>query len=189
MELVKMLGRTHTAIALAATALTIKDPAQLPVSLAVAAASSLLPDIDTPDSMLRHQLNKYTGILTFPALITAGYFLFKYKYFSLPGLILYLIYLVLAFIGPHRGFTHSLAGFSIFIIILFVSDKAIILPAIIGYCTHLAADLLTSSGIPLLYPYNKSFKIPLVRTGSLLDILIGLAFGLMFMAILFQKFI
>lgn len=41
MELVKMLGRTHMAIALTATALTIKDPAQLPVSLAVAAASSL----------------------------------------------------------------------------------------------------------------------------------------------------
>lgn len=36
-----MLGRTHMAIALTATALTIKDPAQLPVSLAVAAASSL----------------------------------------------------------------------------------------------------------------------------------------------------
>ncbi|KHO63269.1 putative membrane-bound metal-dependent hydrolase (DUF457) [Thermoanaerobacter sp. YS13] len=69
-----MLGRTHMALALTATAFLTKDPSQLPISLTVAAASSLLPDIDTPDSTLRHQLNKYTGILTFPALIVAGYF-------------------------------------------------------------------------------------------------------------------
>jgi len=184
-----MLGRTHMAVALAATAVIIKNPAQLPLSLTVAAASSLLPDIDTPDSMLRHQLNKYTGILTFPALIAAGYFLFRYKYFSLPSLILYLSYIILAFIGPHRGFTHSLAGFVFFTLILFMSNKAIVLPAITGYATHLAADLLTPSGIPLFYPYNKSFKIPLIRTGSLLDILIGLIFGFIFAAVLFQKFI
>ena len=184
-----MLGRTHIATALAATVLIVKNPAQLPFSLTVAAASALLPDIDTPDSILRYQLNKYTGILTFPALIAAGYFLFKYKYFSLPSLILYLTYIVLAFVGPHRGFTHSLAGFGLFALILLMSSKTVLLPALVGYSTHLAADLLTPSGVPLLYPYNKSFKIPLVRTGSILDILIGLAFGLMFIAVLFQKFI
>ncbi|MBE3578958.1 MAG: metal-dependent hydrolase [Caldanaerobacter subterraneus] len=184
-----MLGRTHMAIALATTALIIKNPNQLPLGLTVAAASSLLADIDTPDSMLRHQLNKYAGILTFPALIAAGYFLFKYKYFSLPSLILYLTYIVLAFVGPHRGFTHSLAGFGLFALVLLMSSKTVLLPALVGYSTHLAADLLTPSGVPLLYPYNKSFKIPLVRTGSILDILIGLAFGLMFIAVLFQKFI
>ncbi|WP_082990386.1 metal-dependent hydrolase [Thermoanaerobacter sp. YS13] len=116
-------------------------------------------------------------------------FLFKYKYFSLPSLILYLSYIILAFIGPHRGFTHSLAGLVFFTLILFMSNKAIVLPAITGYTTHLAADLLTPSGIPLFYPYNKSFKIPLIRTGSLLDILIGLIFGFIFAAVLFQKFI
>lgn len=183
-----MLGRTHMAIALTATALIIKNPVQLPLSLTVAAASSLLPDIDTSDGMLRHKLSKYTGILTFPALIAAGYFLFKYKYFSLTSLILYLSYIILAFAGPHRGFTHSLAGFGVFTLVLFMSDRTIILPAITGYATHLAADLITPSGIPLLYPYNKSFKIPLVRTGSILDISIGLVFGLMFIAVLFQKF-
>ncbi|MDP9750378.1 MULTISPECIES: metal-dependent hydrolase [Thermoanaerobacter] len=184
-----MLGRTHIAIALAATALIVKNPAQLPFSLTVAAASALLPDIDTPEGTLRRQINKYTGVLTFPVLIVAGYFLFKYRYFSLISLMLYLTYIVLAFIGSHRGFTHSLAGFIFFTLILFMSNKTIILPAIIGYGTHLAADLLTPSGIPLLYPYNKSFKIPLVRTGSLLDISIGLTFSLMFVAVLFQKFI
>lgn len=184
-----MLGRTHMAIALTATALIIKDPAQLSVSLAVTAASALLPDIDTPESMLRHRLNRYTGALTFPVLIAAGYFLFKCKYFSLLSLILYLIYIIFAFIGPHRGFTHSLAGFAFFTLILFMSNKAVILPAIIGYGTHLTADLLTPSGIPLFYPCSKSFKIPLIRTGSLLDLLTGLAFGIVFVAVLFQKFI
>jgi len=184
-----MLGRTHIAVALTATALLTKNPSQLPISLTIAAASSLLPDIDTPDSTLRHQLNKYTGILSFPALIAAGYFLFKYRYLSLPSLILYLSYIILAFIGPHRSFTHSLAGFVFFTLTLFMSNKAIVLPAITGYATHLAADLLTPSGIPLFYPYNKSFKIPLIRTGSLLDILIGLVFGFIFAVVLFQKFI
>lgn len=166
-----MLGRTHIAIALATTAVIIKEPAQLPLSLTVAAVSSLLPDMDTPNSMLRHQLNKYIGILTFPALITAGYFLFRYKYFSMLGLILYLAYITFAFIGSHRGFTHSLSGFGLFTLILFMSNKAILLPALIGYSTHLAADLFTPSGIPLFYPYNRSFKIPLIRTGSFLDII------------------
>jgi inner membrane protein len=184
-----MLGRTHLAIGLAATAVILKNPTQLPISLTVAAASALLPDIDTPNSMLRYQLKRYTGVLTFPALIAAGYFLFKYKCFSLLSLILYLTYIVLAFVGPHRGFTHSLAGFMFFTLILFTSNKTIILPAIIGYSTHLVADLLTPSGVPLLYPYNKSFKIPLVRTGSLLDISIGLTFTFIFVVVLLQKFI
>jgi len=182
-----MLGRTHTAIALTATALTIKDPAQLPVSLAVAAASSLLPDVDTPEGLLRYQLNKYTGILTFPALIAAGYFLFRYKYLSLLSLILYLTYITFAFAGPHRGFTHSLVGFTLFALILLMSSKAVLLPALIGYSTHLAADLFTPSGILLLYPYNRSFKIPLIRTGSLSDIILGFTATVLFIAKLSQK--
>jgi len=182
-----MLGRTHTAIALAATAAVIKDPVQLPLSLTIATASSLLPDIDTSNSMLRNRLNRYTGILTFPALIAAGYFLFRYKYLSLLSLILYLTYITFAFAGPHRGFTHSLVGFTLFALILLMSSKAVLLPALIGYSTHLAADLFTPSGILLLYPYNRSFKIPLIRTGSLSDIILGFTATVLFIAKLSQK--
>lgn len=176
-------------VALAAAAAVTKNPEQLPFTLTIAAASSLLPDIDTPDSILRYKLRKYTGMLTLPALVTAGYFLFYYGYFSLPTLALYLIYMILAFAGPHRGFTHSLLGFITFVLVLFFSNKTIILPAVIGYSTHLFVDMLTPAGIPLFYPYNKDFSVPLVHTGSMLDQLIGLASGIVFVIILSQKFI
>ena len=184
-----MLGRTHIAIALAATAVIINDPSKMPLDLTIAAVSAILPDIDTQGSMLRHKLSKYAGILSLPILLVIGYLLFIHNYFSLFSLILYTTYLIFAFVGHHRGFTHSLLGFTLFALILFMSDKAIILPAIIGYASHLIADLLTPSGIPIFYPYEKNFKIPIVKTGSLTDLLVGFTFGLTFITIVFKKFI
>lgn len=34
----------------------------------------------------------------------------------------------------------------------------------IGYLSHLLADMLTPSGIPLFWPYRKRFRIPLINT-------------------------
>jgi len=86
--------------------------------------------------------------------------------------------------GGHRGFLHSLPA------ALLLSWAAIIgaflatgsLPAwpfffAAGYFVHLALDILTPTGIPLLFPFVRD-RIALLRlrTGGRADALIGLAF-------------
>ena len=45
-------------------------------------------------------------------------------------------------------------------------------PLVIGYLSHLGADLLTSSGLRLAWPLRKRRAIPLCRTGSLSESII-----------------
>jgi inner membrane protein len=100
--------------------------------------TSLLPDIDHPKSILGQRL----------------------KWISTP----------IARIFGHRGFTHSLLAL-IGGIALFQMDisRYWIIPAdvlhamIIGYFSHLLADMITPAGIPLLWPCRWRFCIPLLR--------------------------
>jgi inner membrane protein len=39
-------------------------------------------------------------------------------------------------------------------------------PLVVGYLSHLVADLLTSSGLRLAWPLRRRFAIPLCKTGS-----------------------
>ena len=67
----------------------------------------------------------------------------------------------------HRGAMHSLVG-CIFILLLLsaVIPKALLLYIGLGYLSHLFADMLNPSGIPLLWPVKTRFRIPIVKTGS-----------------------
>lgn len=71
----------------------------------------------------------------------------------------------------HRNISHSLLGLTIvgFLLSILFSrfpsywgiDKNIVLVAcMIAYSSHLAADMLTSEGIPLFYPYGKMIGFP-----------------------------
>jgi len=74
----------------------------------------------------------------------------------------------------HRSITHSV--FSLLLVFLLASfSKDLSIPIILGYASHLFLDMLTVSGIKLLYPLNYNFVIlggP-VSTGSIEDRLIG----------------
>lgn len=105
---------------------------------------SLLPDIDHPHSQV--------GKLTQPV---SG-FLARYL--------------------GHRGVTHSLLAVVGFTSLLFASAEGMganrpssLLAAVsIGYLSHLLADYLTLTGIPLLWPLKLKFSMPLMklRVGS-----------------------
>lgn len=86
-----------------------------------------------------------------------------------------LVSVPLAALIGHRGVTHSLlavAGFAILLTILGPGHLAA--PLAVGYLSHLLADALTLSGIPLLWPSKRPFGLRLIRTGSLAEIaLIG----------------
>ncbi|SDF17164.1 inner membrane protein [Thermoanaerobacter thermohydrosulfuricus] len=183
-----MLGRTHLAIGLAATTAIITNPQTLPASLVVAGVSSLIPDIDEEHSIIRHRIDIVPCLpLGFLLLFAADYFLWHYKYFSLLTAVLFAIYISFGYFAEHRSFTHSLLGFITFILILALSAKILLIPAVIGYGLHLAADLMTNTGIELLYPARKRFGLHLINTGSIIDRTIELAAGLLFFVMLYQS--
>lgn len=184
-----MLGRTHLAIGLATTAAVITNPHVLPEALITAGISSLIPDIDEEHSLIRRKIDIIPGLpLGFPLLLIADYFLWHYKYFSLLAAILFAVYIGFAYFTKHRGFTHSLLGFTTFILMLVLSDKMLLIPAIIGYGMHLVADLMTNAGIELLYPLKRRFGLHLFSTGSIIDQSIGLIATFIFFAMLYQNF-
>jgi inner membrane protein len=70
----------------------------------------------------------------------------------------------------HRGLTHSLLavlGCVVALDRLGTGHGAA--PLVVGYLSHLAADGLTPSGVPLLWPLRHRFALPLCRTGGFME--------------------
>ncbi|HID7483750.1 TPA: metal-dependent hydrolase [Morganella morganii] len=106
-----------------------------------ALAGALLPDIDHPKSML----GQWVRFISVPVSRLCG----------------------------HRGFTHSLLAI-LTGVILFRTQLPVSwsVPAdfyqavIVGYLSHLAGDMLTTAGIPLLWPVRWRFCIPLLGSSG-----------------------
>lgn len=99
----------------------------------------LLPDIDHPRSFLGQRL----------------------KWLSYP----------IARVFGHRGFTHSLLAVGGGVALLQMKlPSDWLLPAdvfqgmVLGYLSHIAADMLTPAGVPLLWPCRWRFGLPLLRS-------------------------
>ncbi len=113
-----------------------------PATLLIAGFSSLLPDIDHPRSWLGRRL----GIIS----------------------------RAIAKLVGHRGVTHSFIAVLGLLalwrwkanLVFGVKYDWVLLPVVVGYLSHLAADSLTYAGVPLLWPHNFRFRIPLARTGT-----------------------
>lgn len=107
-----------------------------PVALGLTTLGSLLPDIDHPSSWVGRRV----PVIARP---------------------------VAAILG-HRGVTHS--ALAVVVCLTFLRwqgfSRAVIDPLVIGYLSHLGADLLTTSGLRLAWPSRKRQAIPLCRTGS-----------------------
>ncbi len=124
-------------------------PALNPPAIALATAGALLPDIDHPASWVGRRL----------------------RVISRP----------LAAIIGHRGVTHSLVAVLACLIVLSWAglSRVVIDPLVVGYLSHLAADLFTSSGLRLAWPSSKRQAIGICRTGSFAETVIvaGVAIG------------
>ncbi len=97
----------------------------------------LLPDIDHPRSILGYKLT-----------------LFSFPIWKIFG---------------HRGFTHSLLAIIVFLLILnfnkfikFIFPLDFIHAMIVGYISHILADMFTPIGVPLMWPYRYKFHIPIL---------------------------
>lgn len=104
--------------------------------LGLAVGGALLPDIDHPKSWVGRRLAPFSSLI--------------------------------ARLLGHRGITHSLvaAGACAWLLHTRGLAPSLILPIVVGYLSHLAADLLTSGGLRLAWPLRGTWALPLCRTGS-----------------------
>lgn len=85
------------------------------------------------------------------------------------GKLFYLLSLPIYKIFGHRGFTHSLTAWLIIVYFfkkiknIFLISKELTHGFLLGYLSHLIADMLTFKGIPLFWPYKTYFSIPILK--------------------------
>jgi inner membrane protein len=134
-----MMAGSHVVVGLAAwvaAAPLLHFSAVDPVYLGLAVAGSLLPDLDHPKSWIGRRTRPLSTI-------------------------------VAAILG-HRGITHSaLAGVGLAALLLHVGTRqGQVAAVVVGYLSHLAADMLTPRGLRLAWPLRGSWGVKLCRTGS-----------------------
>lgn len=77
----------------------------------------------------------------------------------------------LSMLVGHRGVTHSaLAILGCLALLAVMGVGWLAAPVVVGYLSHLLADSLTPSGVPLLWPNKRRFSLNLCRTGSVVEI-------------------
>lgn len=77
----------------------------------------------------------------------------------------------LSLLVGHRGVTHSALAVAACLAVLVVMGTGwMAAPIAIGYLSHLLADGLTPSGVPLLWPSRRRFTLNLCETGSFIEI-------------------
>jgi inner membrane protein len=134
-----MMAGSHVALGVAAwvwAAPHLGLPPLDPFGLALAIGGSLLPDIDHPHSWVGRRVR----VISRPLAAALG----------------------------HRGVTHSILAVLACGLLLrrHGFSRTIVDPLVVGYLSHLAADLLTVNGLRLAWPLRRRFAIPLCRTGS-----------------------
>ncbi len=77
----------------------------------------------------------------------------------------------LSLLVGHRGITHSAVAVVAGLALLLVMGMGwMAAPVVVGYLSHLLADSLTPSGVPLLWPSRRRFTLNLCQTGSVTEI-------------------
>ena len=160
-----MRGATHVALGVLVSAAAGVHGVP---GLAAAALGSLLPDVDCPGSGLgKRAPGSRLGRLG-RAAVGGGLLLLGLSRGSSGLLSAGLVLLALALL-PHRGLTHSAAGLAVFAFAWKALFPSLLFPFAAGYTVHLFADALTPSGVPLLWPWSRTFGLGLVRSGGILD--------------------
>ncbi|WP_220756897.1 metal-dependent hydrolase [Shewanella colwelliana] len=150
-----MIFRNHLIVTSAVTLVVIKEvELGLPIWAVIAGIifGSLLPDLDHPRSTIGKRV----------------------LFVSVP----------LAGIFGHRQFTHSIWPLVLTVWLFNLTDQAnsYVMVLMIGYMSHVIADMLTDSGVPFLWPFQRRFGLTLCKSGGVLEHII--AFSLLTGAII-----
>ena len=142
------MAKSHVAVgfaAWAAAAPMLHLPLFDPACLALVLVGSLLPDVDHPASWVGRRVKPVSTIA--------------------------------ASVLGHRGITHSMFAMAGMAALLMHAgtQSGNIWPLVIGYASHLAADMLTPKGLRLAWPLPGTWGIPLCRTGSPMEAVVVFA--------------
>ena len=72
----------------------------------------------------------------------------------------------------HRGLFHSLLAAGLIYRLDLKFFPAYSIYCLVGYLSHLLLDCLTPSGVPLLWPIPLRFRIPVIKTGSVSEMIL-----------------
>ncbi|AGX43125.1 metal-dependent hydrolase [Clostridium saccharobutylicum] len=178
-----MTGKTHMAIGACAATLMLpsNDIKIILGGTALSVVGSLIVDIDTPKSKgatFFKNLFGCTIILLILGLVVKEKFninIFNYitqnTEFSkiIPALCILLILIVLGLKSPHRSFTHSIIGFILFAIPIYIMTGELYKWFAIGYIAHILADMLNKKEIKILYPLKKGIALSFCSADGIVD--------------------
>lgn len=143
-----MTYKTHINFGILFAILTVdyiyRDSSLIFVFIVISAISSLIPDIDHKKSI------SYRKTYPILCIILFSFLLIRYRVYILA---ITISWLILACLTKHRTFTHSLLGMFLFCIPFYNTE--LFIPMLIGYASHLFADIITVDGISLFYPIIK----------------------------------
>lgn len=139
------MGRNHLASGVAVGALVAwsanLDPGQALAFIGLTSASSLLPDFDHPNATAPRAFG-------WPGRMIAG--------------------LIASTVG-HRTLTHSVLGLCLLgAVLAFIPRLSLhcYLAVILGCVTHILGDMLTVSGVPVLWPARRCYRLGWMRTNG-----------------------
>lgn len=198
-----MLGNTHIALGIASS-LVLTQPKTVPEVIAAVAGGAIggwIVDIDCKDQKLERETIYDTIIsaLFIGALIALDFAVGKgmcqyvFDNWGIPLLGATLGFIALLIVGQasaHRTFTHSLVGLALFTALLYIFCRPLAIPFLIGYVSHLCADLFNRRGMQLLFPLKWRVCLNLChsnKTANKALFLIACVFDLVFGAYLFAS--
>lgn len=185
-----MTGKTHLSMGAlfgvgfaSMTTAADQDWKTISIGVAVAILSSILPDLDHDGSYIskyltfnsKQQNRSIVTLLMGILLITLCLYMNWPIWTVLTGL-----YVAIAAYVPHRSFTHSFLGVGLAGIISYLASPNLVYFGyfMAGYLSHLFADALTVSGIPLFWPKKVDFRLAKIKTSTKWDIVIRYASGI-----------
>lgn len=178
-----MTGKTHMAIGAGAATIMLpsNDIKIILGGTALSIVGSLIVDVDTPKSKAATFLKNlfgFTIIFIILGLIIKERFninIFNYitqnKRFIqiIPALCILLILIVLGLKSQHRSFTHSIIGFILFTIPIYMMTGELYKWFVIGYIAHILADVLNKKEIKVLFPLKKGIALNLCSADGIVD--------------------
>ncbi|MBO8129520.1 MAG: metal-dependent hydrolase [Peptococcaceae bacterium] len=145
------------------------EPDTWPMLVGIAAAGSLIPDLDHGRSILQSIFERGVGT-TSGKIPVAGRVVGYAGRTAVRG-----INRMFSRIVRHRGIMHSIMAVVVFTVLLKILWPGIS-PAGVqcfaaGYLSHILIDTLNPQGVPLLWPYRKKFSLPVfnITTGSFFE--------------------
>lgn len=178
-----MTGKTHMAVGVGAATIMLSsnDIKSILGGTALAVIGSLIVDIDTHKSkgfiFLKNLLGCAIILIILGLLVKFKFNINIFNYITqnkeltklFPALGLLLILIVLGTKTPHRSFTHSIIGFILFTIPIYMMTDQLFKWFAIGYIAHILADMLNKKEIKILYPMKKGIALHLCSADGNVD--------------------